>query len=171
MGMLDRGGWHTLTWSCRGEPTGSIRIAIGKTEVGLCYRTRPIGSDWRDISESVPLVWTRPRLGGQRAWFRCLGCGRCCRVLYGGALFRCRLCHGLKHESQYEPVFARVATRAHHLRSRLGQTGSLDDPFPPKPKGMHWRTYRRLEALDDQLQTRLAVGIRGWLLRTARDRA
>ena len=27
----------------------------------------------------------------------------------------------------------------------------LDDGLPPKPKGMHWRTYRRLEQLDERL--------------------
>jgi hypothetical protein len=26
----------------------------------------------------------------------------------------------------------------------LGGSGSLAESFPPKPKGMHWRTYWRL---------------------------
>jgi hypothetical protein len=25
----------------------------------------------------------------------------------------------------------------------------MDEGFPPKPKGMHWRTYRRLKAADN----------------------
>lgn len=25
-------------------------------------------------------------------------------------------------------------------------------PFPPKPKGMHWKTYRRLERIDERGQ-------------------
>ena len=30
----------------------------------------------------------------------------------------------------------------------------LDDGLPPKPKGMHWHTYRRLEQLDEHLADR-----------------
>jgi hypothetical protein len=29
---------------------------------------------------------------------------------------------------------------------RLGGSANLLDPFPAKPKGMHWRTYRHLRA-------------------------
>jgi hypothetical protein len=39
----------------------------------------------------------------------------------------------------------------HKLRDRLGQRDSLDKPFPEKPKRMHWKTYRRLEARDEAL--------------------
>jgi hypothetical protein len=43
----------------------------------------------------------------------------------------------------------------------------LDDGFPPKPKGMHWRTYRRLEQLDKHLADRWCVGMAGFLERVA----
>ena len=41
----------------------------------------------------------------------------------------------------------------------------LDDGLPPKPKGMHWRTYRRLEQLDEHLADRWCVGMAGLLER------
>ena len=44
----------------------------------------------------------------------------------------------------------------------------LDDGFPPKPKGMHWRTYRRLEQLDEHLADRWFVGMAGFLERLER---
>lgn len=72
-------------------------------------------------------------------------------MLYGGAYFRCRHCHGLKYESQYEPPWLRGTTRAQKIRERYGGSGSLDEPFPEKPKGMHWRTYERLVAEDERL--------------------
>lgn len=41
------------------------------------------------------------------------------------------------------------------IRHRLGDYNGLDHWFPPKPKGMRWKTYNalhdRYEALDGQL--------------------
>ena len=34
--------------------------------------------------------------------------------------------------------------KAQKIRRRLGGSPTLGDPFPDKPKGMHWNTYRRL---------------------------
>jgi hypothetical protein len=30
---------------------------------------------------------------------------------------------------------------------------------------MHWKTYERLEALDEELQQRWAIGVMGWMTR------
>jgi hypothetical protein len=38
---------------------------------------------------------------------------------------------------------------------KLGGSGSMDEPFPWKPKGMHWRTYlrwvRKSKAIEERL--------------------
>jgi hypothetical protein len=126
----------------------------------LNYRTRRRADDaWTDVNEVVPFAFTDAHYGGQRRWFVCLGCGRRCRVLFGGRYFRCRHCYGLRYETQYEPAFCRAASQAHEQRARLGQSGSLEDPFPPKPTGMHWKTYRRLKAKDKKLRARWSKGI------------
>ena len=36
---------------------------------------------------------------------------------------------------------------------------SLLDPFPAKPKGMHWRTYDRLEGLSAAAERRVTFGM------------
>ena len=46
----------------------------------------------------------------------------------------------------------------------------LDDVLPPRPRGMHHRTYQRLERLDEQLAERWRVGMSGFLEVPARPR-
>ena len=35
--------------------------------------------------------------------------------------------------------------KARAIRQRLGGGADLSEPFPDKPKGMHWKTYYRLQ--------------------------
>jgi hypothetical protein len=156
--LLTVGRWSTLTWSVRGEKTGSVQITAVQDGVLLSYRARQRGEDWQQIEEAIPLVQTATNFGPRREWFRCLSCGRRCRIIYGGVRFRCRKCQGLRYESQYEPAFARAASRALKIRDKLGGKGGLDEPFPEKPKGMRWRTYWRLVALDERLRRAWATG-------------
>ena len=157
--LLSVGHSSTLNWSRGGNPTGSIQLSYHRTHVRLVYRHRRHGGEWQDVDERVPLAETATRFNGARQWFVCPGCGRRCRELYGGGRFRCRQCHRLKYDTQYEPAFARAATRALKIRERLGAKGGIDDPFPLKPKGMHWRTYEKLREEEERLQGRWAVGI------------
>ena len=96
---------------------------------------------------------TACHLGGRRAWFRCAVysngryCGRRVGLLYGaGELFACRRCYGLAYASQREAPMHRGVNRAQKIRMRLGGSANLCEPFPEKPKRMHWRTYHRLRA-------------------------
>ena len=163
--LLNVGRWSTLRWSRGGRETGSIRIECHVHGVRLCYRQRRSTEDWEDVNEFVPLVTTATAFGGTRKWFKCLSCGSRCRILYGFSHFRCRRCHRLKYESQYENAIERACSQAHNIRKRLGQVGPLDEPFPDKPKGMHWATYDRLKAKDEELLERWAVAVWQWLRR------
>jgi len=151
--LLIAGNWSTVTWSQGGRETGKIRIeTLSPRAIRLVYRTRVYGGAWQDVSEVMSIVETPTNFGGRRQWLTCLTCGRRCRKLYGGTHFRCRHCHGLKYESQYESALERAASRCHKIRDRLGYRGALDEPFPPKPKGMHRTTYERLRAEEQRLQ-------------------
>jgi hypothetical protein len=152
----------SLCWSRGGERTGSIQYQVFPDGLKLSYRTRPWGEeDWKSVDEKIPFTWTGTAFNGRRCWLRCLSCGRRCRILYGGAYFRCRRCHRLTYESQYEEGWQRAVTRAQNVRIKLGGSGSMDDGFPPKPKGMHWRTYRRLEATDEAADNIWAAAMLG----------
>jgi hypothetical protein len=150
-GFLKPGYSGRITWSRGGSVTAWIEYRVESLGLRLIYRTRPPGGEWRDVDELFPFVYSATNFSGQRKWVQCLSCRGRCRVLYGGAHFRCRRCHGLRYESQYEPPWLRGTTRAQKIRERYGGSGSLDEPFPEKPKGMHWRTYDRLVAQDERL--------------------
>jgi hypothetical protein len=164
-GCLRPGYSGNLTWSRCGAQTGNISYRVETAGIRLIYRTRPHGGEWQDVNELIPFVGTSTNFGGSRQWFLCPSCRKRCRILYGGSRFRCRRCYRLKYESQYEPAYGRAATRAHKLRERLGYSGALDDPFPPKPKGMHWKTYRRLETVEAQCREQWALDVMGWMTR------
>jgi hypothetical protein len=164
-GSLRLGASGTLRWSRNGRETGSISYTMMPGSLRLNYRTRGHREAWEDVQEDIPFAWTHTEFGGQRRWFRCPRCGRNCRIVYGGARFRCRLCHRLTYNSQYEPAWERPLTRAQDVRMKLGASGSIEDPFPPKPKGMHWRTYDRMVAKDRAAQRIWFGAVEGWLLR------
>ena len=88
----------TIRWSRNGTPTGSIGYVIEAGGLRLRYRTTPRGGEPEEIDELVPITMTPVHLGGCRHWFQCPSCWRRCRILYGGARFRCRLCRGARYE-------------------------------------------------------------------------
>lgn len=160
-GMLEAGRWSTLTWSRGGRQTGSITIVAQHDGVRLKYRINDHGGTPVNVDELVPFTYTTTKFNGRRQWLQCLKCGRGCRKIYGGRYFRCRQCHGLVHASTREPSYQRTLDRADRIRKRLCDTwGSAfeGDEFPPKPKRMRWKTYRRLEERYEDLQNQWAVG-------------
>jgi hypothetical protein len=141
------------SWSREGEPCGSINVRTEPSAVVLSFRARDWESDeYKTINQRVPIVWTDCHLGGHRPWFLCSAysngqhCGRRVAKIFfgGGRCFACRHCYGLLFASQLEPLSCRGRGRARKIRMRLGGGANLLEPFPAKPKGMHWRTYDRL---------------------------
>lgn len=151
-GLLTPGHTFGWEWSCNGEVIASIQARAESGCVQLLYRHRSGGGEWRDENYPVWLDWTPCNLGGQRPWFLCpaRGCGRRVAILYGGGIFACRRCYRLAYPSQRETWDDRAARRADRIRDKLGwEPGILNGFDGPKPKGMHWRTFDRLQAQHD----------------------
>jgi hypothetical protein len=141
-------GWQ---WTINDRPIGDIRIRVQTDHVVLTYRHRPhSGAEWEDVWQPVYLDHTSCHLGGERSWWVCPICGRRVAVLYGpGKHYACRHCRQLAYASQREKVDDRAARRADRIRRRLGWHVGILNPKGGKPKGMHWRTFERLETKHD----------------------
>ncbi len=170
-GLLKPGHWFSFRWSRAGGKTGSIQGAVsgdGRAEqVTLLYRhRRGLGSEWEDVREPVELAWTACNFGGERPWFICPGadCSRRVAILYGpGRYFLCRHCYDLSYQSQRDNKMYRALHRAQDIRRRLGGSANMMEPFPEKPKGMHWRTYERLWWEHHEAEMEQLAGMREWL--------
>ena len=151
-GMLEPGPRRTLTWYRGDQRTGAVRIkGYGN---GIILEARVwTGECWRPVEQRLNLASTHCNLGGQRPWFLCPDCGRRCAIVYSvQGWFTCRLCARLNYESQRTMIREGARNRLRAIRQRLGASGNLLEPFPPRPKGMHRRTYDRLRQEADRLE-------------------
>jgi hypothetical protein len=103
--------------------------------------------------------------------------GRRVAKRYGPCLFACRRCLGLVYASQREIPVSRAMRRAQMIKMGLGGSNDPLEPFTQKPRGMHWRTYRRLcdEAhaakaeADDLLTEKAEIAVQPHDRRSARS--
>jgi hypothetical protein len=142
-GVLRPGLRFVVIWqSSSGDDIVSIGVTmiLGAMELSYLCNDEP-------LQYRIPLTWTPCPYGGRRVWFRCppgLGCGRRVAKLYqANRHFLCRACYKLAYASQQVARCDRPMHRAHNIQRRLGGQPGFAYPFPPKPKGMHWRTYRQ----------------------------
>jgi hypothetical protein len=169
-GRLSPGQYFSCSWThSSGERSGSIKIRTERDAVVLTYQTRRRpATEWKPISQRVPITWTDCHFGGRRPWFICSMysngqyCGRQAAVLYGaGDYFACRQCHSLAYATQQESIRERGLLKAQKILIRLGAKPDVLDPFPKKPLRMHWRTYQRLHRAYEIAKERSIRGILG----------
>ncbi|MFO0688363.1 MAG: hypothetical protein U0900_06630 [Myxococcota bacterium] len=167
-GCLVAGWVGALQWTRDGEKVASISLRAEIDRLNLTYRSRVGDGDLEDIAETVRIVRINCRLGGTRPYFICPGvvngtvCGRRVASLYcRGRYFLCRYCYRLSYSSQSEDVLDRSRRRARKIWRRLGGNLGFDAHLPSKPKGMWWRTYRRLraQAVDAEMRADLQFEI------------
>jgi hypothetical protein len=174
-GLLKPGHRFTSSWSRAGREITSIGgVVLGSSRperVVLLFRHRSGPSaEWEDVQELVELDWTPCNFGGERPWFLCpgtvngVGCGRRVAVLHAaGKYFLCRHCYDLTYQSQRDNKMYRALHRAQNIREYLGGSPNMLQPFPEKPKGMHWSTYERLWWEHHEAEMEQLVCMREWL--------
>ena len=165
-GLLGIGSTCSLSWTASdGENLASVKVHVNPSLVIVAYRYRGPGGEGKDVEEHLQLTWTDCTFG-RRTWFVCPGvvqgviCGRRVAKLYlNGVYFLCRSCCDLVYQTQRGSRDDRLRLKAQRIRLRLGGSHSFGDPFPLKPKHMHWATYRKLrrKADDAEYQSLIAM--------------
>lgn len=150
-GVLTPGHGFRWQWSRSGHAFATINGTSEGGHVSLDYKVREHDGEWVPMKYPVHLAWTACHYGGGRVWWLCpvIGCGRRVAVLYGGKVFACRRCHQLAYRSQREQPHERAGNRADRIRERLKWELGFLNGSGIKPKGMHWRTFERLQAAHD----------------------
>ena len=159
---FENGRRGRVTWSRGGNVTGSIGYTLGFDFIELNY-LQGRAPHQEEVRERFHLSFTEQPFGGCRRWFVCRGCGGRCRVLIGGHYFRCRQCYRATYPSQYERFRVHGLAKAEKAREKVGAEPGLANYWPRKPKGMHWRTYRRLEAMNWEGVLGIEKALRGRL--------
>jgi hypothetical protein len=171
------GSIATLRWSWSDGYTGQ-RVATATLRVERL--TDRLGECGIEINGRWQLVWLEasPRhYGGVQWYFICPVTKRRVSVLWmppGARTFACRQAWG--RQVAYVSQFCDRDNRAHRgkvrINARLCRIGGFNPEewdFPPKPKGMRWRTYQRLEEQFERYEAILDEGIEelaarlGWL--------
>ena len=140
-GELGRG---PISWSCHGEVVleGSFEICLPLELAG--WFALKAGS----LDQRIELHGAPRHFGGAQWYFLCPVTGRRVSVLWlppGARRFSSRQAWGrqVAYGSQFEAPHYRALSAAKDIRYELGGKHfvSLDGLMPPKPKGMHQRTY------------------------------
>ena len=160
-GLLKPGRSFSWQWTRGGNKIAAIDMRADTDRVTLIYRSRSNGDEWQDMNYPVRLAWTPCNYGGQRAWLLCpaVGCGRRVAVLYGGRVYACRHCHKLAYSTQRQQADDRATSKADRIRKRLGWDAGILNLPGGKPKGMHWRTFERLQAAHDAHTNQALAGM------------
>jgi hypothetical protein len=104
-----------------------------------------------ELSQKIRLQAVPRPYGGHQWYFVCPVAGRLSSVLWmppGARKFGSRETWGrqVAYSSQFAAPHDRAEVSVCKIRYRLGGKGriGMDDPLPPKPKWMRWRTYEKL---------------------------
>ncbi len=126
-----------------------------------------------DLDQCITLV-ARPRhFGGHQWYFICPYTNRRVSVLWmpnGAQRFACRQRWGraVAYNSQCSTPVDRAHQRKARIKSRLCSIGGFDADewdFPPRPKWMRWKTYKRAEEQFDRYETILDEGTYALMVR------
>ena len=143
----------TLSWSRGDNPAGTIGFTCDMRDpdnaaLMLQYTTTDNASrKTRDFKHRIALSTTQPHYGGRRWWMHCPVNGRRVGKLYmppGAQTFASRTAWRLGYQSQRASPRDAAFERLFRLQKKLGCPEGWEMPIR-RPKGMHRRTYERLE--------------------------
>ena len=169
-GRAKEGGWisGTLSWSWNdGSPAGSIGYKAimdqpGMERLELRYTLTRSGKK-EEVEQTIRLTFTEPHYGGKRWWMICPY--QNCRVgkLYlpgGGDRFASRKAWRLGYRSQRVAHNDRPFEKLFRLQKKLGCDQGWGG-WIRRPKGMHQKTFDRLEARFEEIDAQCNMSMVG----------
>ena len=161
--------WNTLRWTRSGvrEPWAEVELRLelhaNDGTAWLRYDIDHVSQKTGPQDYSVAMVATPCRFGGQRWWWICPTTLKRVANLYlpnGGDRFLSRRAYRLSYASQRQSPTGRMHDRIGKLYVRLGAAyRGLSWEWPPKPKRMHWRTYKTICARLEAEANGLGMGL------------
>ncbi len=164
----------TIHWNdCfSGKEVASGRVSADMTEERHGWLRLELGA----LDQRIQLVTHPRRFGGRQWYFLCPQTSRRASVLWkppGSPIFASRHAWGrqVAYGSQFETPRDRALSAAQDIRYRLGgkdYISLLDGLPPPKPKGMHWRTYETKIKRCNRYEAQVLLGMQAFLERMKR---
>ena len=134
----------TIRWAYRQTDK---EIASGRITAEMTHELRGrLRIELGDLDQWIELVALARHYGGRQWYFLCPRTERRASVLWkppGAQSFACRQAWGrqVAYGSQFQSPYQRASSAAQDIRYRLGEK---EDVPPPRPKGMHHRTYEKI---------------------------
>ncbi len=149
----------TIRWAYRNSNNeiASGRITADTTD-GRRGRLR---LELGELDQWIELVALARHYGGQQWYFLCPQTGRRASVLWkppGARSFACRQAWGrqVAYGSQFQSPYRRASSAAQDIQRRLREEPYIPlvgDELPPRPKGMHRRTYDKIVRRHEAYKT------------------
>lgn len=144
-----KNGWNgSKVWSRNGVNISSIGMRATANFLHLDYRSGQYGS----VAQHIRIERISCRFGGSRAYFKCKCDRRAIKLYCVNKFFLCRQCNGIFHGSKNECSWDRSLRKRTKYRSLMGGDASREAHDIPKPKGMWWRTFYRLQETAQQAE-------------------
>lgn len=142
--LLDEGLNFSLVWvDDRSIEKARLSFVNSPDALTLHYQSN---NRQKPMINTIKIDWTNCHFGGQRPWFMCPYCGRLVLKLY---IYKerilCRDCHSLVYSSQRLDSFTRLAKKIQQTKQQIGFVDRKSMIQTPKPKGMHWKTFFKLQ--------------------------
>lgn len=103
-------------------------------------------SNGENIQYKIPVVTTKCNYGGERHWFICPlpSCRRRSKKLYlhSQGIFICRKCLNIAYSTQNRSKLDRIIDKKWSLIRKCGEDSEWTQK---KPKGMHQKTFDRIQ--------------------------
>ena len=170
----------TLLWRNGGSSSPTLELTVtcfATAEYGwleLKYSVNLRGGATQQMHEKIHLVPRPQPFGGHRLFAKCPFSSRLCRCLYllnGSSKFQSRQGYHVRpqHKTQGLPRHYRLLERRNGIAEKLLRglptvtRGAIDgSDVPPRPKGMHVKTYERLAARWRLLDSKANTAFDAW---------